>query len=59
MKEVDINKINANYDKVISDLTIMAATLKSTMPLAASSLLLTVQIIEVYKEAFNANLPKN
>lgn len=58
MAKADIVKINADYDKVIASLTGMAARLKSTMPLVASSLLLTVEIVEVYKKAFNANIPK-
>jgi hypothetical protein len=61
MSKVDKNfvkGVNVNYDKMISSFTETAAKMKSTMPLAASSLLLTVEIIEVYKKAFNANVPK-
>lgn len=46
-------KMNTDFDKIIADLTKMAVSVKPIMPLVTTSLLLTVELVETYKKAFN------
>jgi len=52
-KEENIAKVNAGFDTIEESLTKMAIDVKQLMPLVSDSLLLTIKIIKVYREAFN------
>ena len=50
--------IVSGFDEIINLLSDMADKLEITMPLVTKSLRLTVAIVKVYKEAFNATKDK-
>lgn len=53
-KQVDFDGVNKNFDTMIKDFAETAVKCEKVMPLVSTSLLLTVELIKTYKNAFNS-----
>jgi len=53
-KEGAVKSVNADFDKIATELTVIASKVGPQMPLFSKSVLLSVDILRTYQEAFNA-----
>lgn len=51
--KVSIRKLNKGIDDLIKNLNVMADASEEMMPLASKSLRLTIDLVKLYKKAFN------
>jgi len=55
-KATELKALNQNFDQIKGTLVEISEATESIMPLVSKSLALTVEIVKMYKEAFNRGL---
>lgn len=55
-KAQDLKQLNQNFDNIKDTLQEIAYSTEKIMPLVSKSLSLTVEIVKMYKDAFNRGL---